>query len=363
VNLFRRGNIWWTELKIGGRSVRRSTGHTHKGKASAFEARLRAQARIKKSDQLRRRGKRPPRIMTMGDACDRYIELVMMTKPKTRSGEPQRSVADDFYRIQRLAEYFGRRTKLREVARWASIADYNAHLLLHMTPESANRYLTFLRATLNKAYEWGALEHPPYVRLNRQKSYTNRYLMPGEENALLKACHPRLKDFIAFMLDTGARLREATTLTWRNVDLDRKPRVAVTFTKTKNGESRTVPVPRRTARILRRMKKTAGGPNSIVFSYPATRTIFDKYGKLYARRGQRVVLSNYNNLWNDVRRKVGLLDIRMHDLRHTYAARLVRANVPLLAVAKLLGHRQIAMTMRYVHLAVEGLDEAVANLD
>jgi integrase len=363
VNLFRRGNVWWTELHIDGSRIRRSTGYTHKGKASAFEARLRSQANTKRTADLRRLGKRPGRFLKLGDVCDRYIEVVMLTKPKTRSGEAQRSVADDFYRIQRIAEYFGRRAPLREVTRWASIADFNAHLLLRMTPESANRYLTFLRAILNKAYEWGAIDSPPYVRLNRQKPYGSRYLTLEEEDALLESSHPRLKDFIAFMLDTGARLREATTLTWRNVDLDRRPRAAVTFTKTKNGESRTIPLPRRTARILRRMKKTAGGPNSIVFSYPAARTIYDKYGKLYARRGQRVPLSNYHNLWHDVRKEVGLLDVHMHDLRHTYAAKLVRANVPLLAVAKLLGHRQIAMTMRYAHLAVEGLDEAVANLD
>jgi integrase len=363
VNLYRVGNYWWTELNLKGQHIRRNTGHTHKGKAAAFEARLRAKARITRADELRYRGKRSGPLTTWGDACDRYIETVMMTKPKTASGEPQRSVADDFYRVERIAKYFGRKTKIREVARWASISDFNAHLLQRMTPESANRYLTFVKAILNRAYEWGALDTPPYVRTNRMKKYGNRYLTIEEEKRLLEKCHPRLKDFIAFMLDTGARLREATTLTWRHVDLERRPRPAVTFVKTKNGDARTVPVPKRTARILRKMKRTAGGQSSIVFSYPATKTTYNKYGRRNSRRGQRVPLANYNAIWQETRERVGLTDVRMHDLRHTYAAKLVRANVPILTVGKLLGHKSITMTMRYAHLAIEGLDEAVANLD
>jgi hypothetical protein len=53
----------------------------------------------------------------------------------------------------------------------------------------------------------------------------------------------------------------------------------------------------------------------------------------------------------------------MHDLRHTYASKLIKRGVPILSVARLLGHQTIDMTLRYAHLAPVGLDEQVAKLD
>lgn len=363
MTLFQRGYVWWTRLEFHGQTIVRSTECTHRGKAAAFEAQLRAQLRARHALELRRRGKRPLDRMTFGDAADRYIETVMLPKRKGGKGEVLPWVADDFHRVERLVDYFGRKADVREVARWASIAELNGYLLQKMTAESANRYLTYFRAILNKAFQWGALDQPPYVRLNRMKRYTNRYLTIGEEARLIDACDARIRDFVVFILDTGARFSEAEVLTWRHIDLDRRPRPAVTFIATKNGDSRTVPVPKRTARMLRRRHKTAGGVDSQVFSDPAAKTIYNKYGELYARRGKRIPLSNYQQLWRSVRRKIDLGDVRMHDLRHTYAAKLVRAKVPLLSVAKLLGHRTLKMTLRYAHLAIEDLDEAVALLD
>jgi hypothetical protein len=100
-----------------------------------------------------------------------------------------------------------------------------------------------------------------------------------------------------------------------------------------------------------------------VFAYPARKTIITKYRKLFAKRGQIISLSNYDALWARSRAEANLRDVKLHSLRHTYAAKLVRAGVPLVAVGRLLGHKSIAMTMRYAHLAIEDLDEVVGVLD
>jgi integrase len=64
-----------------------------------------------------------------------------------------------------------------------------------------------------------------------------------------------------------------------------------------------------------------------------------------------------------VKRKVGLAGFRFHDLRHSHASFLVQAGVPLNTVRDLLGHRSLAMTLRYAHLSPDARHDAVTVLD
>jgi integrase len=61
--------------------------------------------------------------------------------------------------------------------------------------------------------------------------------------------------------------------------------------------------------------------------------------------------------------RVGVSDFHFHDLRHTYASQLVMANVNLTTVSRLMGHKTLAMTLRYSHLAPDFLDSAASLLD
>lgn len=364
--LFKRGHVWWTRITFKGKALQRCTHHTHKGMALAFEAHLRSEMRS--IDLIRRRRADKgitlvtPR-MTLGAAADRYVETVLLATPKDRTGQVRTWVANELYRVDKVVTHFGYRTRLTVVSKWSAVADFNQLLLRDMSAAAANRYLSILRAILNKAYEWGALDHPAYIRLNYVPRYENRYVSAEEEHALLEVAHPHIRDLVIFALDTGCRKNEALFLRWRQVELDRKPRAAIHFSRTKNGETRTVPLPHRATKVLRRLKRNARGPNSFVFAYPARKTIITKHGRLHAKRGQIIPLSNYDTLWIRSRAEANLSDVRLHDLRHTYAAKLVRAGVPIVAVGRLLGHKKIEMTMRYAHLAIEDLDSVVAVLD
>jgi len=86
-------------------------------------------------------------------------------------------------------------------------------------------------------------------------------------------------------------------------------------------------------------------------------------GDVFANPGDIIPISNVESIWRQAKRKAGLSEVRLHDLRHTYASRLLAGGAPLFTVARLLGHRTLAMTMRYAHLATEGLDEAVELLE
>jgi integrase len=368
MTLYRRGHYWWSELKVNSRTELVCTHQTHRGLALAAESRMRvalAAERQKRQRQTTRHGnKRRRQRMTLGEAVDRYIETVLLAKTPAYGNGVEEWVAGELYRTERLLEHFGYTTSLLQVAKWASISEFNRRLLQTMKRPSANRYLSALRAVLNKAYEWGELDAPAYVRLNRARSQRHRFLTSDEERRLIAACAESIKDFVILLLDTGARVGEAQRLTWRHINLARMPRPAVTFVDTKNGENRSVPLPKRAEEMMLRQRKTAVAQlDEPVFTERARKTIITKYGETFCRRGDRIPLSNLSPLFIRARRSVGLEDVRLHDLRHTYASRLVRAGVPLFEVAKLLGHRQIEMTMRYSHLTVDTLDAAVAALD
>ena len=67
-------------------------------------------------------------------------------------------------------------------------------------------------------------------------------------------------------------------------------------------------------------------------------------------------------LWYRVRREAGIEDVRLHDLRHTVASQAAMNGVPLPVVARLLGHSDIAMTMRYAHVGDREIEEAAERV-
>jgi integrase len=302
--------------------------------------------------------------MRLGEAMNRYLETVLLKKPRKPDGSLRKSVKIIVNYLRRIEQHFGRKTPLAYLCRPGVIADYNHTLLRSMKPISANKYLTFLRAVMNRAYDWGALEYRPRIKLNPVRWAKNRYLSPAEEKRLVQACPPRIRPLVEFMLDTGARKEEVLSLTWNQVSLRRKPRSVVMFVDTKNGDSRVVPLPKRTARNLAMLARTRPKGRDLVFRHPATRDIYKNDGTgLYARKGQLVPISALQTTWEKARARAGLPDCRLHDLRHTYASRLVRSGAPIFYVARLLGHKTIGMTMRYSHLAPLDLDRVVSVLD
>lgn len=355
--IFRRGAFWWAEFTINGHRYRRSTRLASKSRAIEFETRLRAELH-----DLHALGR--TREMRFGEAMDRYFETVILTKPKKPDGLYRRhNSKNDILRIKRLEAFFGRDASLRHVSKPAVIAELNFFLLKTMQPQSANRYLSLLRAILNKTYEWGALPYPPIVRLNAEQRPVNRALTEPQERKLIEYAPERIRDLVIFVLDTGARREEAFYLTWDRVDLDRRPRPVVYFTDTKSGEHRCLPVPRRTAKMLRRRKRLYGRQSNLVFCHPATRDLYNNKGRFYAHRDEMVIVSNFQVVWRRLREKLEMENFRLHDLRHTYATKLVRRGVPLYDVSKLLGHKSLRMTMRYAYLSIAELDRAVAVLD
>jgi integrase len=358
MSLFKRDGVWWVRLERPGYTRTRCTHEVSKRRAELFEREM-----VLRSYTAE--GLASIREMSLGETINRYVDIVLLTKRRRPDEDIRKSARNDLLRLRRIEEFFGRGQRVSLVAKPRAVADFNYVLLQEMKPGSANRYLTILRAVLMKAYEWGALRVKPEIKLNSASGYRNYFLTEAEEERLIRACPESIRDFVIFLLDTGARRAEALDLPWRDVDLKRSPRPAVQFTDTKTDDIRIVPLPERAAEMLRRRRRAIPGAQPLVFMQRASKDIFKTAvgAGLYARAGDWIPLSNVQHLFARARIEAELRRCRIHDLRHTYASKLIRRGVPLLHVSRLLGHRTIDMTLRYSHLSPTGLDECVIVLD
>ncbi len=142
-------------------------------------------------------------------------------------------------------------------------------------------------------------------------------------------------------LHTGMRRGELLRLTWDDVDLAQG---FIHIRQTKSGERRTVP-----------MNETVWGILSTLrMSQDIPWVFHGEEGRQY-RHTHKTFLG--------VCKRAKVSDFRFHDLRHTFASRLVMNGCPLATVSQLLGHKSILMTMRYAHLSPEHRMSAVRSLD
>jgi len=160
---------------------------------------------------------------------------------------------------------------------------------------------------------------------------------------LLAHCGPQLKPLVMTALHTGFRKSELLSLTWGEIDFRHRV-ITVQAAYAKNGESRSVPMNDVLTTTLKAVRMNA--PDNAVFCnckgapYRSFRSAFE-----------RAVC------------KAGLEDFTFHDLRHTFASRLVMAGVDLPTVKELMGHKDITMTLRYTHLSSDHKQRAVSALE
>jgi integrase len=156
----------------------------------------------------------------------------------------------------------------------------------------------------------------------------------------------QLKDIIILALNTGMSQEEILKLQWQNVDLFRK---TITTTREKTRETRTMPINNTVLELLKqRIKVRAINGNGCVF--------FNNVGNIIdAGKLKKVFIKTVKD--------AGIKNFRSHDLRHTFATRLVQKGIDLYKVAKLLGHADISTTQRYAHHYPELLRDGVEILD
>ena len=256
----------------------------------------------------------------------------------------------------------------------------SARLRKGRKPATVNRDLDRIRGVLSRAVDWHFLPEHPLRSVKRAKGGDDsrvRYLTTDEGRALRTAlgareaqrrksresgnawCEQRggegrpmwpadgftdyLMPMVLVALNTGMRRGELFSLEWQSVNLERAM-VTVTAGNAKSRKARHIPLNAESHDVLTRWGKQRGR-KGLVFPSP---------------EGGR--LTNINKSWDGIVTDAELSDFRFHDLRHDFASKLVMAGVDLNTVRELLGHADIAMTLRYAHLAPDKLADAVARI-
>ncbi|MGB7912343.1 MAG: site-specific integrase [Desulfobaccales bacterium] len=219
------------------------------------------------------------------------------------------------------------------------------------TDASVNREMALISHMLNKAVEWGLLENSPFKKGKRLMLKENnqrlRFLTESEIEALLKACDdlgtysPHLRPIVEMALLTGMRRGELLGLKWEQIRNG-----FIYLTETKSGKARQIPINDRLADVLREMRRG----NQLKFPY----LFCDSQGRRFLE---------VKRSFASACRRSGIEDFHFHDLRHTFASRLVMRGASLKAVQELLGHADMKMTMRYAHLSHEHLRDSVNLLN
>jgi excisionase family DNA binding protein len=248
---------------------------------------------------------------------------------------------DDFYRLQKCISFFGN-VYLHEVTALDIEKFKCVKIGEGLNKTTVNHYLKILKRLFNIAIEWEYAKENPVKRIkfySEKDSLTERILTEKEEVRLLEVASGHLRPILMVALNTGMRRGEILNLTWNRIDLEKR---LIRVVNTKSGRNRIIPVNDVLFEALSGMEKGS----DYLFPNPGT-------GKPY-----RTVRRSFETAC----RREKIKGLRFHDLRHTFASRLVERGVDIVRVKELLGHSSVKITERYTHSNQEERKRAVELL-
>lgn len=231
------------------------------------------------------------------------------------------------------------------------MSDYRDQRLKKVSPSTVRLELALLSHVYSVAVtEWGLSLDNPVRRIRKPKAPGGRTRRPtAEELDAISEQLPsnEMRVFVRLAAETAMRRGELFSLTWGQVDLDRR---TVYLPDTKNGSSRTVVISTRAVEQFAKLTRTMSNqPAERVFSM----THRDSASKAFARAVTAARLAYEKESVEPS--PLHLVGLRLHDLRHEATSRLFERGLSTIEVASITGHKTLSMLQRYTHLSAEHL--------
>jgi integrase len=228
----------------------------------------------------------------------------------------------------------------------------NLHYEMRETPGAANRVLALLSKMFNLAEQWGYRPDTtnPVRHVERYKEKKLERFLSSEEFArlgdVLAECertqseYPSVIAAIRLIIFTGARVSEILELRWKDVDFEH---MCLRLPDSKSG-AKVIYISSPALSVLDGMERYESNPFVIVGREPMSHLV------------------NLRKPWSRIRKQADLDDLRLHDLRHSFASIGAGLGISLPIIGKMLGHTQAATTQRYAHLAADPVREATDKI-
>jgi integrase len=276
--------------------------------------------------------------------------LKLYTEKHKKVHNKESTISRDSYRLKNTIIPFLGNIRVSEVT-GEDILKFQDYL--KNSPIQFNRCKSILSKAFSLAELWG---HRPkntnpcqgiqkYPEKKKERFLTQEELekLDGvlKTQEILKSTSLYSLAAIRMLMYTGCRLGEILSLKWTDVFLKEG---YLHLKDSKTGE-KTIPLNESAKEVLGKLKQENGNPYVFVGEKPGT------------------CLTTLKRAWTKIRGLANLKDVRIHDLRHTFASLAIKQGVDLYTVSKLLGHKNIATTTRYAHLEMKQLIEATNVVD
>lgn len=328
--IYLRGRIWWVCYAYQGQLIRQSIGPDRRLAEQALQA-IRGDI-VRGAFRLRRIEAR----RTFAEMVDEYMKIK----------SAKRSLARDAASFKNLLPVFGKRPLHLITTR--DVEGYARERAGKVKGATVNRELALLRHLFNIAMDNGNTDQNPARAIKRYPESPWRhkfFFSEAEIKALINASAPHLRSILALAFGTGLRKGDILGLRWDDVDLDRD---IISIQMQKTGESVEIPLIPMIRNLLQGMKPRA---SVSPFVFPRDSS------------GQRI--GDIKTAFHAALRRSGLASkgYRFHDIRRTFARMLYNQGVVLTKIQRLLGHKSVGTTERYLGVKFEETREAILKLD
>jgi integrase len=340
MRLYKRGNIWWCEFRADKKHYQYSCKTKDKKLAEEVAAAIYADTVRKKFDiPAKYKAKKSfadsflnylKSISNLPSTVNRKIAASKHLLPAFKEKDITAITAFDIekYQAQRKKEIIAYTKNINKREQEISFKSINNEVLI-------------LSNFFNYCIKSGYLEKNPATGVKKLNELSRlKTLSDDNINKLINGATNKLtRDLITFLIYTGCRKGEALNLKWENVDLQNNV-IAIKGTKTKY--DRYIPIHTQLKELLNGIEKNQDC--------------------LYLFNDNGHKLGDFRRSFKTACRNAGLKDMRIHDLRHVFASKMVMNGTSLYITGELLGHRTTQMTKRYSHLVPETLMKAVEDV-